>query len=71
MTILNRCNETRRIIYSVLQRKPLSPIVYTKRLMSVSKTCETVLHSIQYYVNCVRHSGCHDDKTLLSKGFSL
>jgi len=71
MIILNRCNETSRIIHSVVQKMSMSPIVYTKRIRAVSMYWETVLHSIQHYVNCVGHSGCHEDKVLFHKEYSL
>ena len=71
MIILNHCNEISRLIHSVLQIEPLSPIVYTERLRAVSKYCETVLHSIKHYVSYVGHSGCHKEKNLFSKGYSL
>ena len=58
MIILNHCEESRKVIHYVLQKKSPPPILYTEEKRIVSKFCETVLHSLQQLINGVGHSGC-------------
>ncbi len=71
MIILNHFKESSKIIHCVLQKKRMSPILYTERLRAVSKYCETVLHIIQQYINCVGHSGYRSKIILFLQAFSL
>ena len=71
MITFNRYKESGGVLHVVLHSNLLPPIMYTKKLTGLSKYFKTVIHSIPQYMNCVRHSGCHGEITILSNGYLL
>ena len=71
MIILDHCKESSEIIHCVLHKKPLASILYAEGIRSVTKYCETVIHSLQQHKYSVGHSGCRNEISMYSQVYLL